>query len=335
MTAPVVSVVVPNYNHARFLRKRIESILAQTFQDFEIILLDDGSTDESVAILQSYAEHPKVSQLVVNERNTGSPCTQWSRGIALAAGSFVWIAESDDLADPALLEVLVARLRDEPNTVLAYCHSESIDEHGKTLCEPAAAGNSTASPPETNYTAPGRAVLLERLRHYNSIPNASAVVFRKSEAAATEMSVGFRFCGDWLFWARLAARGDIAYSADSLNYFRSHSRTTRAAYDMQSRRLRAGEFLRVIHHIHAVLLANTVAPSLRDAWIFSDWRYADASVPWFILADNEIPWDLRWAFFSRASRWQAWWILKRAASRVPCMLQAYKWLKRAGKVMTW
>jgi glycosyltransferase involved in cell wall biosynthesis len=331
MTAPAVSVVVPNYNHARYLPARIESILAQTFQDFEIILLDDGSTDDSVAILRSYAKHPQVTHLVVNEQNTGSPCTQWGRGIALAAGSFIWIAESDDIADPSLLEVLITRLRAEPNTVLAYCRSESIDEHGNILCEPGAADDSTTAPAGPDYTVPGHTVLLDRLRHYNSIPNASAVVFRKDKAAATEMPVGFRYCGDWLFWARLAARGDFACSDRALNFFRSHAGSTRAASAMPARRRRAREFMHVIHEIHADLLDNMVAPVMRDAWIFCDWRYDDARLPWFMLADREIPWGMRWAFFRRALRWQAWWSLKWAAAWVPFLLPAYRLIKRIGK----
>ena len=73
MPSPLVSVIVPNYNYARYLEERIESILAQSFQDFELILLDDCSTDESRSILERYATHPKVSHYVPNEHNSGSP----------------------------------------------------------------------------------------------------------------------------------------------------------------------------------------------------------------------------------------------------------------------
>ena len=62
-----VSVIVPNYNHAAFLPKRLESIFNQTYQDFEVILLDDASTDTSVEVLSQYADHPKVTHFVVNE----------------------------------------------------------------------------------------------------------------------------------------------------------------------------------------------------------------------------------------------------------------------------
>src|SRR5215469_3489317 len=104
-----ISIIVPNYNHARFLRQRIDTILAQTFQDFEVILLDDGSTDASRSILREYTSDPRV-QLECNDINSGSTFKQWYKGVRLAHGRYVWIAESDDYADEQLLETLVARL---------------------------------------------------------------------------------------------------------------------------------------------------------------------------------------------------------------------------------
>ena len=78
---PIVSIIVPNYNYARFLDIRMESILNQTFQDFEIILLDDHSTDNSVEIIEKYRNNPKVSYIDINKENSGSPFRQWKKGI--------------------------------------------------------------------------------------------------------------------------------------------------------------------------------------------------------------------------------------------------------------
>jgi len=91
---PAVSVIVPNYNHARFLRRRVETILAQTFQDFELILLDDCSTDDSRSVLRQYSSDPRV-RLEFNEVNSGSTFKQWNKGVRLAQGKYIWIAESD------------------------------------------------------------------------------------------------------------------------------------------------------------------------------------------------------------------------------------------------
>lgn len=73
---PKVSVIVPNYNYRRFLTKRIDSILAQTYQDIEIILLDDCSTDGSQELLKQYSKYPTVVKYLVNDKNSGSPFAQ-------------------------------------------------------------------------------------------------------------------------------------------------------------------------------------------------------------------------------------------------------------------
>ena len=93
----------------RFLRRRIESVLCQTYQDFELILLDDCSSDESRSLLSEYAGDPRV-RIEFNEVNSGSPFKQWNKGVRLARGEYVWIAESDDYADERPPEKLVAQL---------------------------------------------------------------------------------------------------------------------------------------------------------------------------------------------------------------------------------
>ena len=82
--SPTVSVIIPNYNHAPYLRQRIDSVLQQDYQDFEVILLDDCSKDDSRQVLENYRDHPKVSHVVYNEQNTGNTFIQWERGINLA-----------------------------------------------------------------------------------------------------------------------------------------------------------------------------------------------------------------------------------------------------------
>src|SRR6266404_7934352 len=128
---PAVSVIVPNYNHARFLRRRIDTVLGQTFLDFELILLDDCSTDNSRDILTAYADDSRV-RIEFNAKNSGSTFKQWNKGVRLARGKYVWIAESDDYADKHLLEMLVPRLDAEPTTVLVYCRSWRISADGNT-----------------------------------------------------------------------------------------------------------------------------------------------------------------------------------------------------------
>src|ERR1700722_2974587 len=104
---PKVSVIIPNYNHAPYLRQRIDTVLGQTLQDFELILMDDCSTDDSRSIIAEYANDPRI-RIELNKKNSGGTFKQWKKGIALAQGEYVWIAESDDYSDRRFLEKLIA-----------------------------------------------------------------------------------------------------------------------------------------------------------------------------------------------------------------------------------
>ena len=116
-TSPLVSVVVPNYNHARYLRERLDTIFGQTFQDFELVFLDDASTDGSRGVFAPYARDARV-RAVFNEANGGSVFRQWNRGLAMSTGKYVWIAESDDASEPEFLATMVERLERDPRPLL-------------------------------------------------------------------------------------------------------------------------------------------------------------------------------------------------------------------------
>ena len=105
----MVSVIIPNYNHDKYLDVRIQSILNQTYQDFEIIILDDCSTDNSKAVIERYRDNDHVSHIVYNEKNSGTTFKQWEKGIELAKGDLLWIAESDDSCDCNFLDSLIPK----------------------------------------------------------------------------------------------------------------------------------------------------------------------------------------------------------------------------------
>jgi len=207
-----VSVIIPNYNHARFLRRRIESVLCQTYQDFELILLDDCSTDDSRSMLSAYAEDPRV-RMEFNEKNSGSTFKQWNKGVRLARGEYVWIAESDDYADERLLEKLVARLDSEPSAVFSYCRSWLVSADG----EISGFLDSYLTDLDTqrwtaDFWADGREECQNYLVHRNTVANASAVLFRREVyervGGADESLV---LSGDWKLWVAMALTGRIAY----------------------------------------------------------------------------------------------------------------------------
>jgi glycosyltransferase involved in cell wall biosynthesis len=225
---------VPNYNHAAYLEERLRSIFRQTYPPQEVLFLDDASSDESVEVARRLAaESPVPFRLVVNETNSGSTFRQWLKGIDLAAGDLVWIAESDDTCRPELLERLVPEFLD-PEVNLAYCQSAIIGPDGRQVAADYLSGTEDLAPARWRYPycVPGREEVELALSQRNTIPNASAVVFRKpanlDDYADLEQ---LRLGGDWLFYATRIRRGKIAYVPDSLNGHRHHDRTVRNAFE--------------------------------------------------------------------------------------------------------
>ena len=213
---PSVSVIVPNYNHAPYLRQRINSILGQTYQDFEVILIDDCSTDDSREVIESYRSHPKVSQIVYNERNSGSAFRQWDKGIALARGKWVWIAESDDWAESNFLETMMRAVAENPSSGLAYCWSYRTDENGCLLWD-------VPDKKEVRLHR-GELFVQEKLALYNVLVNVSACLFKRKlfRSDCVSLYEHMRLCGDWLFYVLLAEQADVVVVKTPLNYCRRH-----------------------------------------------------------------------------------------------------------------
>lgn len=221
---PAVSVLVPNYNHARFLGQRLTSIFNQTYEDFELIFLDDASSDDSVDVFRRYSNHNNV-RAILNDRNSGSAFRQWNKGIQAANGRYIWIAESDDAAEPHFLETLVPILESNPQVGIAYCNSTITDENGeKQYTVDRWAQNVDAERWLHDYMNPGSEECRRFLICRNSIPNASAVVFRKSVyELCGHANDRMTRCGDWWLWVQMLFFSDVAYVAAPLNLFRRHT----------------------------------------------------------------------------------------------------------------
>jgi glycosyltransferase involved in cell wall biosynthesis len=226
---PKVSIIVPNYNYAHFLGRRLESIDKQTYRDFEVILLDDASADDSMQVLERFARQHQW-QLICNERNSGNVFKQWNKGIGVATGQYVWIAEADDYADERFLEILVERLEQNAGCGLAYCNSFRVDssDHIVERVRPTMY-DVDLTRWQHDFVAAGREECFRYLLRENTIPNASAVLFRRrlwdKVGGADE---DFGLCSDWKFWASLLSVSDVAFVATPLNFFRVHAKTTRA-----------------------------------------------------------------------------------------------------------
>ena len=222
MHTPLVSVIIPNYNYAQYLHARIGTVLNQTFQDFELILLDDASTDHSADILRSYGNNPHTTHLVINTTNTGSPFAQWFKGIALAQGQYIWIAEADDLAEPNFLQTCVNLMQRHPQAALCHTGSYLIDSAGQRQPrDPNHWGHRSRKP----YAClDGQAYASHNLYWKNYIINASAVLFSRQCAMSLNPShyTGMRYCADWLFWFHMSLRGQVIEVHTCLNHFRQH-----------------------------------------------------------------------------------------------------------------
>mgnify|MGYP002780359657 CR=1 FL=1 len=236
---PRVSAVVPNYNYARYLPQRLHDICAQRLPPAEVLVLDDASTDDSVAaVLDARTALQPDIRLIRSRRNSGSVFRQWRRGAQEVEGEYVWIAEADDQADPALLEALIPSLQARPDIVMAYCQSAPIDADGRPLAPDYLAYTDALSVSRWRapYLASGAEEADAGLAVRNTIPNVSAVVFRRAALLDTlerhwDEIDGYRLAGDWVVYLHLLSRGHIAYDPRPLNRHRRHATSTTAATD--------------------------------------------------------------------------------------------------------
>ena len=209
---PLVSVIIPNYNHARYLEQRLNSVFNQTYQNFEVIILDDCSTDNSLEVINRYKDNPHLSQIVVNETNSGSTFKQWNKGIHLAKGEVVWIAESDDYCELNMLEELV-KVMVKKDCVLAFSSCVIADERGVH-----------ASKTHGTYYYSGRDFVSKWMSTGCIVSNASGAIFKRSALShISDDYMQYKQCGDYMFWTMIAGQGKIAYVNKNLTYWRIYN----------------------------------------------------------------------------------------------------------------
>lgn len=226
-----VSAIVPNYNYERYLQERLGSILGQEYPIYEIIVLDDASTDHSLDIIRQTLESCAIDfQIVANKENSGSVFRQWQRGVELAHGTHVWIAEADDSCLATFLDEVVQGF-DSPGVVLSYCESEQVDAKGIMLAENYLEYVADIGSHRWlgTFVRDGREEIIHALSVKNTIPNVSAVIFAKASLHAVlaehmDRIQSYRIAGDWLVYVLLLQHGHIAFSPFSYNLHRRHQR---------------------------------------------------------------------------------------------------------------
>ncbi len=223
-----VSVVIPNYNYARFLYQRIYSILSQNYKIYELIILDDCSKDNSKEVIDDIISHIKEYvnvKKIYNEKNSGSAFKQWQKGFKEATGDYVWIAEADDYCDPSLLKNLVKPILKNESIVISYSDTAFVDIFGNVTVKSIKPEIDISKTKHWNksYINDG----LNEIKNYSylncTIANVSSALIKNGNynKYLTE-SGNYKQAGDWLFYINLMTLGSIAYTNKVLNYYRLH-----------------------------------------------------------------------------------------------------------------
>ena len=195
--------------------------------------------------MKKYAQNPQVKGLYVNEHNSGSPFAQWRKGIAFASGEYIWIAESDDIAAPDFLEVLVPLLSANPKRGIAFCRSWIIDEQSQAHgFHDYGTDGFDSRRWEQDFVVNGREEIRRHFQTFSEIINASGVLFRREAFPADFAPAEKMFrCGDWYAWVSILQDCDLVYIARPLNFFRNCRRwDSPAAYRLFLRQVVMDKF---------------------------------------------------------------------------------------------
>jgi glycosyltransferase involved in cell wall biosynthesis len=179
-----ISVVIPAYNAARFLPRCLESVFAQTLKPLEVIVVDDGSTDNTAAVAEELGA-------TVLRRPNGGPGAARNAGIQFASGEWIALLDADDLWAAEKLERQAACIRSE--TVLVYTGVRNFDDHGTHGEEPAIDAIAAR----------------KMLRYRNPIATSSVLMRRKAALADGGFREEIHSCEDWELWVRLERAGDF------------------------------------------------------------------------------------------------------------------------------
>lgn len=230
IAAPRITALVPSFNHGRYVKQRIESVLEQTYKNVDLVVIDDCSEDDSDLIIKSL-QSKHGFQYIRNLRNSGTPFAAWEAILSIAQGDYIWICESDDYADPRFLEVAIEALNAVPGATVAYCDSWVIDERGQQIDHTDTYFHDIwhESRWDNSFVQPGMDELRQFQIRGQTVPNMSSALisvsaFRKSYHPFLKK---LKLTGDWLFVGWVMREGAVVYIKKTLSYFRRHEVTSR------------------------------------------------------------------------------------------------------------
>ena len=207
MPLPRISVVIPTYNRQDLVVEAIESVLAQTFTDFEIIVVDDGSTDDTAVNIQPYLDRITYSR----QENQGVAAAR-NAGIRLAQGEFVCFLDSDDLWIPTKLQAQIRFADAHPEYGLISSELQGFDADGKTK-----------GPNKSAMYKIRNGLVVEDLLFGNWIQTSTVMLRRKclDEVGWFDEDIG-QFGEDWLLWMKVTSRFPIYFLPEPLVSYRFH-----------------------------------------------------------------------------------------------------------------
>lgn len=217
LSKPEVSICIPTYNYAEFIGEALDSILMQDFQDYEVIIVDDCSTDDTLSIL---ADHAAMSdsrfRLVTNTTNMGM-VENWNHCMRLAQGEFIKFLFADDFfVEPDALTLLVSLFKNNRSVTLASSPRKVVSSASET--------RKVLTHFSSDVIMSGTAVIQQCLANMlNMIGEPTAVMFRKSDAARG-FDADYRQLVDLEMWFHLLEKGDFAHHSQPLCAFRVHEK---------------------------------------------------------------------------------------------------------------
>ena len=214
---PTVSVIMPCYNHGRFVAESVRSILGHTHKEFELIIVDDFSLDDSRQVLSALAGQDQRIKVVLHETNQGASKSR-NDGLAIAKGDFICFCDADDLWMAEKLSAQLKMLEQNKQYDVAYCDAIIIDENGVVTGR----RFSGMFPPPQNPTGQ----LFRQLCLRNFINMQTVMMRRKCLQPGANFDGNIKWVEDWWYWIQLSKKHLFVYSEQPLAEYRVHSRST-------------------------------------------------------------------------------------------------------------
>jgi glycosyltransferase involved in cell wall biosynthesis len=219
---PAVSVCLPLYNGAKYLAKAIESVREQTFQDFELLIANDCSSDDSKAIMESFADKDKRIKVWTNEKNLGH-YPNYNACLKQASGQFIKLFAQDDVFDPQMIERMVHVLRNNNNVSVVMCARSWMDADEMPIKAQTELEIKMTRPFASDTTIPGKEAIVSTLKEQvNWLGEPVCQMFRR-ELTNAGFDEAFHQIGDLDFTYQSLEHGDFYFIADPLCRFRKHS----------------------------------------------------------------------------------------------------------------